>query len=169
MAVTASTSLPAADFTHHGPYFDGCNGCFEYFLSGTPSARFAHDISYDSRCTPPPFYADYCPVSDTYWLPCTGRRTPSDRFTITAHGGPTTAGGSGTGRFGAGGGTPMASVAMQDDNTTTLSDLPFVDNTEVPIPGRLSGLQWEFGVPADGTAYDVASFAVTWTTYSAAS
>lgn len=151
--------------TYYGDFKD-CIGCAGHLDGGKPSARFDHGMSYDSRCTRPD--GGYCVVYDTYWVPFTGRRTPSDRFTITARGGPTTAGGSDTGRLYAGGGI-FKGAAMQGDTTATLTTLAFADNTEVPVPGRVSGPQWNFQVLADGTAYDVASFDVTYTTYVPAS
>lgn len=170
VAVTASTSRPAADFRHQGPCENlgpgSPNGCSEYLSGSRPSARFDRGLSYDSRCTPHPFNEDYCYAGDTYWLPFTGRRSPSDRFTITAHGGPTTAGGTDTGHFGAG--AARANVPMQGDTTVTLAAVPFANDSELAAPDGISGLAWSFYVLDDGSAYDAESFDITYTTYAPA-
>lgn len=169
VAVTTTTSRPAADFQRleqcpGGPYTP--LGCGEGSAAAKPSARFDHGLSYDTRCPPNPLHSTYCTAGDRYVLPFTGRRTPSDRFTITAHGGPTTAGSTDIGHFSAGG--ARGNVTMQGDTAVTLNDVPFASNTEVPVPGGVSGLLWSFFVAADGSAYDVASFDVTSTTYAPA-
>lgn len=96
---------------------------------------------------------------DRFSFPITGRRTPSDWFSVTAHGGPTTPGGTGTGQLYAFGNT-----ATMAGDTTALVSASFAANTEVPLPGLPSGLLWGFQV-TNGESYDLASFDITWTAY----
>lgn len=171
-------------YTNPAPY--DCGG---ERTRSVPSTRFSGGVSYrseqraltdcahDTGCHT---YTVWTDATDIYSLDVSGRGTPYDTFSVTAHGGPATAGDSDVGTLSAytspsRTGVPSpAAVQMQGDASSTLSDVHSLGMT----PYRESDysypsvdppqLRWYVGA-GDGNEYDVSSFDITWTRYVPAS
>jgi hypothetical protein len=168
VARTTSVTLAAADAQTLGWYGYDAPGDSEWSTPSVASDRYPGGRSYRSTTSIISPTGNTW-VADQFILPVPGRRTASDTWSVTARGGPTTQGANGSGRLVAGAARSNRSLAvMEGDATASLSKVLFTSNTEVPLPGRPSGLRWSFSVDP-GSSYDVASFDVSYTTYVPAS
>jgi flagellar hook assembly protein FlgD len=162
--------------------------CGDHRSRSVPSTRFSDAVSYRSEQRTLDVssrdgnysYTIFTETTDIYSVALTGRSTPYDTFSVTAHGGPAVAGDSDvatlsayTARHRTGVPNPPA-VQMRGDTSSTLSDVHSLGLT----PYRESNgnypsvdpplLRWYVGA-ADGNEYDVSWFDVTYTRYVPAS
>jgi flagellar hook assembly protein FlgD len=166
---TRTTTLPPAGAPTLSVKFpEGCNGCADGYNSVIGSTRFDGGLTYDTVCRADNLSSSptYCVASSEFVLAFNGRRTPSDKITVTARGGPTTPGGTDTGVLVAGDGTARRSATMQGDTTVKIIDASFAYNSEVPLRARPSGLRWSVSASrVPDNSYDLASLDVAYTTY----
>ena len=160
------------------------NDCGDRRSRSVVSSRFPDGISYRSEQRTlvnndrfgPPTYTIFTEVDDIYSIGLTGRSTPYDTFSVTAHGGPATAGDNDVATLRVftspdWTGLPYPpTVQAQGDSSTTLSDAHSMGLTRYreSYGGYPSvdppQLRWHFGT-TDGNEYDVSSFDVTYTRY----
>jgi hypothetical protein len=173
VARTTNLSTTAQALTRRDPCYHGPNDCGQVTSSGVASARFPGGVSYTSEQVTFFGRTFYTSAFDTYVVPVSGRSTPYDTFTVTAHGGPSTAGDDDTGRLSAAvepqtGAAGRRSVVLQGDTVGTLSKVSSfgMRDTYLEGDGGITGpvLLWAFGTDG-GNSYDVASFDVSYTRY----
>lgn len=149
--------LLASEARRTGPPPSGCIGC--EFVNCPPgsSTRFPGGMTFD--LTPP-----RCQYSTAFYtVPVPGRRTPYDRFAVTATGGPSTAGASASAELLNQLGPNRPAYAMDGDATTTTDSVLMWENSEIYATGWPPAVVWQ--VQGKTGSYDIASFRVTTYTY----
>ena len=137
------------------PPTGGCILC-PYPCETTASARYPGGLTFTTAST------TCLPTLGYFTVPVPGRRTPHDRFSVTATGGPSTPGASASVQLTAGADS-RATWTMTGDTTTSWSDRPMSPNSEVYPAGWPDAVIWS--VRGLTGSYDVASFQVTTYTY----
>jgi len=150
MKTTVLDLVPAAARQTMEPE-NGCNGCPFYECRALDSTRFPGGLNF--RCNG---------AFTHFTTSVPGRRTPYDRFTVTATGGPSTPGATASAKLGVGW-YPSVDSPMTGDTTTTSPAVLMTPNSEIYPAGFPDAIIWS--VDSLGTSYDIASFQVTTYTY----
>jgi flagellar hook assembly protein FlgD len=137
------------------PPTGGCILC-PYPCATTASTRYPDGLTFTTTST------TCLPTLGYFTVPVPGRRTPYDRFSVTATGGPSTPGASASAQLTAGADS-RASLTMTGDTTTPSSDRPMASNSEIYPAGWPDAVLWS--VRGREGSYDVASFQVRTLTY----
>jgi flagellar hook assembly protein FlgD len=154
---TTVQDLLASEAPRSGPPPSGCIGCDFVNCPPGSSTRFPGGMTFD--LTPP-----RCEYSTAiYTAPVPGRRTPYDRFAVTATGGPSTEGASASAELLNQLGPDRSTYAMNGDATTATDTVLMWANSEVYATEWPPAVVWE--VQGKTGSYDIASFKVEIHTY----
>ncbi|GAA4747154.1 hypothetical protein GCM10023350_34920 [Nocardioides endophyticus] len=137
------------------PPTGGCILC-PYPCATTASTRYPDGLSFTTTST------TCLPTLGYFTVRVPGRRTPYDRFSVAATGGPSTPGASASAQLTAGADS-RATWTMTGDVTTPSSDRPMSSNSEVYPADWPDAVIWS--VRGLVGSYDVASFQVRLFTY----
>jgi hypothetical protein len=154
---TTVVDLGAAATPTTYPYNPGCNGCGAGVCAPTSSIRYPGGLTFDNE-------RSGCSTTDElFTTPVPGRRTPYDRFKVTATGGPTTEGLSASAVLQIGLPPDGGFTYPMKSATTTTSETAMTPNSEVYPTGWPQAVIWSVRV-SDGS-YDVTSFRIEMQTY----